>query len=43
MSRVLSVDPESTTMISSAHASDSHAPRIFAASLKVMMVAEIFI
>src|SRR5205807_5912764 len=43
ISRVESVDSESTIKISSAHATDSHAARIFSASLKVMIVAEIFI
>jgi cytochrome c553 len=41
MSRVRSVEPESTTIISSAHETDSHAARMFSASLKAMMVAEI--
>src|SRR5207249_3696775 len=43
ISRVASVDSESITRISSAHATDSHAARILSASLKVMIVAEIFI
>ncbi len=42
MSRVASVDWESTTSTSSAHATDSQAARMFSASLKVMMVAVIF-
>src|SRR5258708_32331730 len=42
-SRVESVDCESTTKISSAQATDSQAARIFSASLKVMIVAVIFI
>ena len=43
ISRVASVEFESTTTISSAHATDSHAALIFGSSLKVMMVALIFI
>src|SRR5437868_4912690 len=43
ISRVASVDSESITRTSSAQATDSHAARIFSASLKVMIVAEIFI
>jgi hypothetical protein len=39
ISRVASVEFESTTTISSAHATDSHASLIFGSSLKVMMVA----
>src|ERR1041385_1377812 len=42
ISRVASVERESTTTTSSAQATDSHASRIFADSLQVMMVAEIF-
>src|SRR2546423_79091 len=41
--RVLSVELESTTTISSAHATDSQAALIFDSSLKVMMVALICI
>src|SRR5690242_13259732 len=43
ISRVASEDSESTTRISSAHETDSHAARILFSSLKVMMTAEIFI
>jgi hypothetical protein len=42
ISRVASAERESTTTTSSAQATDSHASRMFSASLKVMMVAEIF-
>jgi hypothetical protein len=40
---VASVEFESTTNTSSAHATDSHAALIFDCSLNVMMVALIFI
>src|SRR5581483_10682771 len=43
ISRVLSVDSESTTRISSAQVTDSQAARMFSASLKAMMVAVSFI
>jgi hypothetical protein len=42
-SRVASVEFESITNTSSAHATDSHAALIFDCSLNVMMVALIFI
>jgi len=42
-SRVVSVDCESTTTISSAQATDSQAARILSASLKVIIAAVIFI
>src|SRR5437660_11743 len=42
ISRVASVEWESTTRISSAHETDSHAALMLSASLKVMIVAEIF-
>src|ERR1044072_7765114 len=42
ISAVSSFERESTTRISSAQATDWHAARMFSASLKVMMVAEIF-
>jgi hypothetical protein len=42
ISRVASAERESTTRTSSAHATDSQAARMFSASLKAMMVAEIF-
>lgn len=41
-SRVSSVDPESTTTISSAQETDSQACRICSDSLSVIMVAVIF-
>src|ERR1041384_4112859 len=43
MVRVASVEFESTTTTSSAHATDSQAALIFDSSLSVMIVAEIFI
>ena len=41
--RVASFDCESTTTISSAQETDSHAARMFSSSLKVMIEAVIFI
>src|SRR5882724_8975445 len=42
ISHVASVEPESTTTISSAHETDWQAARIFSSSLSVIIVAEIF-